>query len=84
VQNGRIIDDVKRVDAVLYREVPSELGQEIKVTFRFFGFQIKIRIQDFRNMKTPTRLQRSVELIRLIIISFLVSTQKQPCANLIG
>ena len=84
MQNGRFINDVEGVDMVLYHELPSKLGQELKVTVRFSGVQTKIRTPDLRNMKTPIRLQRSVELIMLIIITFLVSTQKQTCANLIG
>ena len=70
MQSGRIINDVKGVDAFLYRELPSKLGQELKFTVRVSGFQTKIRNPYIRNIKTLTRLQRSVELIRLIIISF--------------
>ena len=48
---------------MLYRELPSKIGHELKATIWFYGFQTKIRTADIRNTKTVTRLQRSVELI---------------------
>jgi hypothetical protein len=64
---GGIINVVEGVNAILCRELRSKLGQELKFTVRFSGFQTKIRNPDIRNTKIPTRMQRSVELIRPFI-----------------